>query len=229
MKQRFLIHLLLVIGLTAAASAAIVGGYGHHRMRTLYETQQAELIEALKDRLIAFDRMIRLVESRMRADAEAATRAIAEVLMPDGKIPTDPADPSPPPLLDQAALLERLDHDAGLCREVIRVFLDDLPRRMAALRRQVEDGNAADIAASAHTVKGAFANISSPRLQSLAADLETAARSAGPDGASDETASFSNLFISLDRDFDALRAELTACLNTLDGDTLPQSGERKSI
>ncbi len=170
-------------------------------------------------------------------DRPALLAAISRVTAGDETAPpADSASPEDtgstaagPALLDLTSLLRRLDHDAGLCREIIRVFLDDLPHRMADLRRVIRESDLAAIAAGAHTVKGAFANISSPRLQSLAADLESAARSAGPDGASEETASFSSLFMRLDRDFDALCAELTACLDTLDGEAAAQSGERSSI
>jgi CheY-like chemotaxis protein len=50
--------------------------------------------------------------------------------------------------------LERLGGDEKLLHEVLEIFLDDVPKHMASLRRAIAEGNAADVEGAAHTLKG---------------------------------------------------------------------------
>jgi len=56
--------------------------------------------------------------------------------------------------------------------DVVRMFLEDCPIRVAAIRAAVEDADAARIRASAHTLKGSAGYLSAGFVVDAAADLE---------------------------------------------------------
>ena len=60
--------------------------------------------------------------------------------------------------------------------EVIRVFLEDLPVRLAAIKDAVTSRNAVALRAAAHALKGAAANLSAGGLVEAASVLERARR-----------------------------------------------------
>ncbi|MDD5757524.1 MAG: ATP-binding protein [Desulfobulbaceae bacterium] len=79
-------------------------------------------------------------------------------------------------ILDRTDLLCRLMDDRELAEEVLAVFLDDMPSKIAALRAAVESGDALQIKDQGHTVKGAARNISALAFQEIAWQLEEAGR-----------------------------------------------------
>lgn len=78
--------------------------------------------------------------------------------------------------LDRAALLERLEGDRDLLVEIVGLFLDDCPRRMASGRLALGAGDTATLARIAHSLKGSAANFGSASATAAAAAVETAAR-----------------------------------------------------
>jgi signal transduction histidine kinase/DNA-binding NarL/FixJ family response regulator len=76
---------------------------------------------------------------------------------------------------DEEALRHRLSADDALMTEVIHLFLDDLPVRLAAIGEAVTARNAEGLRAAAHAVMGAAANLSAIRLFDAAGVLERAA------------------------------------------------------
>jgi signal transduction histidine kinase/DNA-binding response OmpR family regulator/HPt (histidine-containing phosphotransfer) domain-containing protein len=90
------------------------------------------------------------------------------------------AEPAPPALapaaphdaLDSDALLRRLDGDEQLVTEVLHVFRDDCPTRLAAIKAAVDAKDGSQIRAAAHALKGAAANLSATSLFDAARVLE---------------------------------------------------------
>ena len=79
-------------------------------------------------------------------------------------------------IFDKAALSDRLMGDQDLVREVLSVFLDDAPRRIAELRRRISEGNAAGAGEQAHATKGAAANVGGEALRKTAFEMEKAGK-----------------------------------------------------
>jgi PAS domain S-box-containing protein len=107
-------------------------------------------------------------------------------------------------IFDRAGLVSRLMGDEGLARELIAVFLEDIPKQIAALRGYLEAGNAARVARQVHTIKGASANLSGEVLRAVASDMEKAAK-AGDLAA--VTASMGELESAFDRLREAMKIE----------------------
>ena len=74
-------------------------------------------------------------------------------------------------IVDGAELMERLG-DRGLFEDVIAIFLDDCPRRLAAISAAVERSDATLIEETAHILKGAAGNLAATRLFDAARTLE---------------------------------------------------------
>jgi len=77
---------------------------------------------------------------------------------------------------DRQEFLGRMMGDEALAREVIEGFLADVPRRLEALRRSFDGGDAQAVAREAHSIKGAAANVGAESLRQAASQVETAGR-----------------------------------------------------
>ena len=73
---------------------------------------------------------------------------------------------------DEAALRHRLSDDSGLMNEVVHVFLEDLPRRLEAIKDAVSARNPGALREAAHALKGAAGNLSAGTLSEAAHALE---------------------------------------------------------
>jgi two-component system sensor histidine kinase/response regulator len=82
-----------------------------------------------------------------------------------------PSTTSPPPL-DREELLERLGGDEEVLGEVVRLFLDDCPKRLSAIKAAVDARDSELIRTTAHALKGAAGNLSEGGLFQAAATLE---------------------------------------------------------
>lgn len=72
--------------------------------------------------------------------------------------------------------LSRAGDDVEFFKELIELFLDDVPSRLQALENAVGTRDAANAAATAHSIKGAAANLSATRVREQAYIIETTAR-----------------------------------------------------
>jgi CheY-like chemotaxis protein len=79
--------------------------------------------------------------------------------------------PAGPPV-DRLAAAKRLGGDANLLSQVIGLFLEDCPARLAALRSAVSRGDAKAIQFVAHALKGSAGTLSANALCEAAAGLE---------------------------------------------------------
>jgi two-component system sensor histidine kinase/response regulator len=73
---------------------------------------------------------------------------------------------------DEAELLHRVSGDHDLMIEVIRLFLEDLPVRLAAIQDAVTRRNAVALRAAAHVLKGSAGNLAVGGLFEAASVLE---------------------------------------------------------
>jgi HPt (histidine-containing phosphotransfer) domain-containing protein len=112
----------------------------------------------------------------------------------------------PEPLFDQAVLLERLDGDLELLREVVQIFAADAPRLLGELHDALDQGNADRVGRAAHTLKGSLALFGAHAATEAARELEMLGRT-GNLANGKETAA--NLVCQLDALLSAL-ADLSA-------------------
>lgn len=75
-------------------------------------------------------------------------------------------------IFDAADLLDRLSGDADLLADLLDLFLEDCPVRLAAVHAAVATGRGPEIRAAAHALKGAAGNLSARRLFTAAQLLE---------------------------------------------------------
>jgi CheY-like chemotaxis protein/HPt (histidine-containing phosphotransfer) domain-containing protein len=80
--------------------------------------------------------------------------------------------PSPAAVFDKRGLLNTLGGDEGTMREVLTLFLADIPQQMNTLEEAINLGNAETATRQAHTLKGAAANVGATLLRECAAELE---------------------------------------------------------
>ena len=89
----------------------------------------------------------------------------------------------PSPILDQEAIdnLRALDPDGGdtFLREIIGIFLEDAPLRIAEIDQSLAAGDVAAFVRAAHTIKGASSNVGAAALRAVAEQLEQRAKKNG--------------------------------------------------
>ncbi len=87
------------------------------------------------------------------------------------------------PLIDPEAIenlraLNPGDNDEFL-REIITIFLEDTPQRIAELDQSLAAGDVPTFTRAAHSIKGSSSNLGTLRLRALAEKLEFDARKTG--------------------------------------------------
>ena len=87
------------------------------------------------------------------------------------------------PVLDRAAMLETVEQDLALLRELVEIFLAETPGLLAQIRSGVEQKNAESVERGAHTLKGALMNFGARRACEVARQLEGRGREARLDDA----------------------------------------------
>ncbi len=64
--------------------------------------------------------------------------------------------------MDRAAVLERVEGDVELLRQLVELFREDSARHLRDLRAALERGDAKAIERSAHALKGSTSNFCAP-------------------------------------------------------------------
>jgi len=108
----------------------------------------------------------------------------AVVEQPKGAAATQVQPPSQAKVFDAAELRQRLSGDDALMSEVIHVFLEDLPNRLADIKEAVTSRDPGKVRAAAHVLRGASANLSADRLFEAASILERVGAESRMDAAS---------------------------------------------
>jgi PAS domain S-box-containing protein len=75
-------------------------------------------------------------------------------------------------VIDQAALLDGVNGDRRLLRELARLFISDCPKRIDDIRTAVKHGDADGLGRAAHALKGSIGNFSAKKAFDAALRLE---------------------------------------------------------
>ena len=108
-------------------------------------------------------------------------------------------------MIDVDELLERVESDRELLRELLSIFKKEFPQRYQALREAVESLDTRSVVLEAHTLKGMLSNLAASQAAGAAAELERVARNG-------ETAKFKESFSALKNITDELSRQLDACM-----------------
>ncbi len=82
-----------------------------------------------------------------------------------------------PPVWDRDGLLSRLMGDNDLAEKVMKIFLEQTPGQILDIKNALETDDLQCVELLSHSIKGACANIGAGRLQAIAHQMETQARS----------------------------------------------------
>ncbi len=82
------------------------------------------------------------------------------------------------PLFDPRPMLRRISDDSDLFRELIRLFQEDSPRMLEAIRAAIEAADAESVERTAHLLKGAVSNFAASEVVQAAQHLENMGRHA---------------------------------------------------
>jgi two-component system sensor histidine kinase/response regulator len=104
---------------------------------------------------------------------EAAVTTVSESGSEPGASTDDPIDRS---VLVSLRELQ-VEGEPEILSELIELFLDDVPRHLAALREAVQAGDARSVERIAHTLKGSCGNMGAVRMEAISAELEEIGRS----------------------------------------------------
>jgi PAS domain S-box-containing protein len=109
-------------------------------------------------------------------------------------------NPMPQPIVqedepvDLAALQKLTDHDDEFLRELVELFLSDVPLRMANLHSAVAATSATGIKSESHGLKGSCGNLAAKKMQQQMAEIEKLA-------ANHELTTIPNLMAAADAEF----------------------------
>lgn len=79
--------------------------------------------------------------------------------------------------IDKTKALEIVDGDEDLYRELVRMLLDEAIRETTEIEKALQAGDARTVERTAHSLKGAAANLAAEPIRSIAWELEQAGRS----------------------------------------------------
>lgn len=80
------------------------------------------------------------------------------------------------PGFDNSDLLMNFDGDEELLAEIIKVYMEDLPKQLIALKEGLEDRDAEEVHRRGHTIKGASANVGAINMRKVASEIEAAGK-----------------------------------------------------
>ena len=123
-----------------------------------------------------------------------------------GTVGTAPiAQPADPEVvssgMDMAAALERVEGDRDLLDEIARLFAEECPASMRAIRQALNTGDARAVEMIAHRMKGSALSLGAPKVSQAASELEQHVRTDGLENAA-------QLVENLAREVDLLLPEL---------------------
>ena len=92
------------------------------------------------------------------------------------------------PIVDADSIANLRDLNPGdngeFLREIITIYLEDTPKRIAEMKEALASGDASTFTRSAHTIKGSSSNVGALALRGVAEQLEKAGKSGGLAGLS---------------------------------------------
>jgi HPt (histidine-containing phosphotransfer) domain-containing protein len=88
-----------------------------------------------------------------------------------------------PPIIDPEAIANLRELNPGdggeFLREIIGIYLEDTPKRLAELHSGLATGDTATFSRAAHTIKGSSSNVGAMALRAVAERLEMMSRATG--------------------------------------------------
>jgi HPt (histidine-containing phosphotransfer) domain-containing protein len=76
------------------------------------------------------------------------------------------------PIWNVAELLERVDNDQELLRELLTIFKEDFPQSFQSLKSAVSSGDLKGASRLSHTLKGMLSSLGATRAAAAASELE---------------------------------------------------------
>lgn len=76
------------------------------------------------------------------------------------------------PIWNVAELLERVDNDQELLRELLTIFKEDFPQSFQSLKSAVRSGDLKGASRLSHTLKGMLSSLGATRAAAAASELE---------------------------------------------------------
>ncbi|HYV96637.1 MAG TPA: ATP-binding protein [Gemmatimonadaceae bacterium] len=147
---------------------------------------------------------------RKRNTPGAGSRAIvhepAHVTVPGANAP--PVDE----VFNELELLRIVSGDESLVTELAGLFLQDAPKRVDAMRKAIGEGNARELHAAAHGLKGSATTLTARRLAQRAYTLESMAAAGTLAGAQDALAAVEREMADLTERLNARAGALNASL-----------------
>jgi HPt (histidine-containing phosphotransfer) domain-containing protein len=110
------------------------------------------------------------------------------------------------PAWNHAELVERVDNDQDLLRELLTIFKEDFPRTMRSLESAVAAADVKNASRLSHTLKGMLLSLGARRAAAAASKLEELA-------AAGENTSLKDAFGDLEREGANLLPELDAYMS----------------
>ena len=92
----------------------------------------------------------------------------------DDMIPEEKKSSVNLPIFDKEEVLERVMNDKKTASKIIKIFLEDTPKQINALRECIERGELDKVSWYAHKIKGSSSNMGGIALSSVAAEMEIA-------------------------------------------------------
>ncbi len=112
------------------------------------------------------------------------------------------------PAIDSSAIdaLRALNpEDDSFLRDLIQIYLDDAPKRVADIEAAAASQDARRLTLAAHSLKGSSSNFGANQLRALSEELEELGRKSALDGVAARVA-------PLKEEYERVKAELTALL-----------------
>ncbi|RLT94002.1 ATP-binding protein [Ketobacter sp.] len=110
------------------------------------------------------------------------------------------------PLLDREALLRRVRHKPEREQEMIAIFCEVSPARVAELEAAIQQGDGPRVAALAHALKGSAGSLGAVRVQQLCQTLEAEAQGSNPGALQPYLAQLQQEFADLMAHLETLKA-----------------------
>jgi HPt (histidine-containing phosphotransfer) domain-containing protein len=110
------------------------------------------------------------------------------------------------PAWNHAELVERVDNDQDLLRELLTIFKEDFPRTMRSLESAIAAADVKNASRLSHTLKGMLLSLGARRAAAAASKLEELA-------AAGENTSLKDAFGDLEREGANLLPELDAYMS----------------
>jgi len=107
-------------------------------------------------------------------------------------------------IIDEAAILDGMDGNRKLLRDLTRIFLADYPKQLAEIKTAIQVADAERLRRAAHALKGSVGNFAAKSAFATASKLETLGKAGNLDGAQGAYAALEGEMSQLTRELQKL-------------------------